>query len=38
MKEHHISFKNYANQWEKSFLISGDRGGAEDDAEHIREH
>ncbi len=32
------SFNNCANQWEKSFLISGDGGGAEDDAEHIREY
>ncbi len=34
MTKHHI----YANQWDTSFLISGDRGGAEDDAEHICEH
>jgi hypothetical protein len=38
MKEHHICFSAKGDQWEKSFLISGDRGGAEDDAEHIREH
>ncbi len=38
MKEHHICFSAKGDQWEKSFLISGDRGGAEDDAEHICEH
>ncbi len=35
MKELHIFFSAKGDQWETSFLISGDGGGAEDDAEHI---
>jgi hypothetical protein len=38
MRKHHISFNNFADQGEMCFLISGDGGGAEDDAEHLIEH